>query len=177
MKYIVYVIFTAVLLSSCASFKKKEEQDKIVYIVPDTVQLWFNNVIQESTSISKKENVYFIIGQTERNNKLLFNLILCDGDKFDFRDDFFVKNTNRYVYIKGYLYPLLSNLDQVFSTRDHNNKELLDLLEKKGNIKQFYKIYEKTVFWVVFDKKWGDIIETSDESKGGYKTNSPNIRK
>lgn len=145
--------------------------------MPDTIQLWFDNVIKEPKLISKKENVYFIIGKFERDNKLFYNITLCDGDKFDFRDDFFVKNTNRFVYIKDDLYPLLSDLDQVFSTRDYSNKELLDLLKKNQNTKQLYKIYEKAVFWVIFNKNWGEIIETSDESKGEYRTNSPNTIK
>lgn len=176
MRNILYLIFAVSLLSSCTSLKQNAEtnKEKIIYIVPDTVQLWFDNVIKEPRLISKKENIYFIIGQIERNNKLLYDITLCDGDKFDFRDDFFVKNTNRYVYIKGNLYPLLSDLDQIFSTRDYTNEELLNLLDTPEDIEQFYKIYEKAVFWVVFNKKWGDIIETSDESKGGYRTNSPN---
>ena len=177
MKNILYLI-SILFLSSCGTSKKKTElnQEKIIYIVPDTVQLWFNNVIKEPKLISKKENVYFIIGQSKRNNKSLFNLNLCDALDYDYNDCFFYKNTNRYVYIKGDLYPLLSDLDQIFSTRDYSNKELLDLLEKQEKIKQYYRIYERT-YWVIFDNKWGDIIETSDESKGGYRTNSPNIKK
>ena len=176
-KYIyIIILINIILLISCSSVKNNTNQEKIIYVIPDTVQIWFNNVIEKSNSLSQKENIYFIIGQTERNNKRLYNIKLCDANKLDFKDDFFVKNTNRYVYIKGDLFPLLNDVDQIFSTRDYNNKELLDLLKNNHKIKQLYKIYESGVFWVIFDNKWGDIIETSDDSKGGYKTNSPNIK-
>ena len=178
MRNLLYLIFAVALLSSCISLKQKEEtnKEKIIYIVPDTVQLWFDNVIKEPKLISEKDNIYFILGRIERNNKILYDLALCEGLDYDYNDRFFYKNTNRYVYIKGNLYPLLSDLDQIFSTRDYNNKELMNLLEKQEKVKKYYRIYERT-YWVIFNNKWGDIIETSDESKGGYRTNSPNTIK
>jgi len=173
MKNIFLILSISLLLFNCSSFKRNNDKEKIIYIVPDTVQLWFNNVIKEPNIIQKEENIYFIIGQIERNNKILYSLALCEEKIYGNHDSLFYKNTNRYIYIKGSLYPLLSDLDQIFSTREYNNKELIDLLDQKAKIKQYYTIYEKT-YWVYFDNNWGDITETSDDSKGGYRTNSPN---
>lgn len=176
MKHSIYVFLSLFLIFSCSPLKENSKigKEKIIYSVPDTVQIWFNNIIEEPDYISKKDNLYFIISPSfEDNNKLNYFLKLCDSQELEGIDDFFVKNTNHYIYIKGYLYPLLNNLDQTFSTRDYNNGELLHLLKKGEKIEQYYFIYEKT-FWVKFDNKWGDIITTSDESTGGYKTNSPN---
>ena len=172
MKNILLILFTCFLLFNCSSFKSNNKE-KIIYIVPDTVQLWFDNIIKEPNVIQKEESIYFIIGKIERNSKILYSLSLCEEKIYGKADSLFYKNTNRYVYIKGNLYPLLNDLDQEFSTRDYSNKELLDLLEEQKKIKKQNIIYEKA-YWVYFDNNWGNIIETSDESKGGYRTNSPN---
>lgn len=175
MKQIFYILPLILLLANCSTIKKNEipNKEKIIYIVPDTVQVWFNNVLSEKTHTSKEENVYFILDEIIENNKILYNLILCETKNINNRDNFFINNTNRYIYIKNNLYPLLLNLDQIFSTRDYNNKELLNLLNNGEKVKKFYTIYEKN-YWVIFDNNLSIIIKTSDESKGGYRTNSPN---
>jgi len=176
MKHLIFLFLNLFLFFSCSTFKEnsKIDKEKIIYNVPDTVQIWFNNIIEDPDYKSKKDNFYFIISPSfENNNRLFYDLILCDSQELENIDGFFVKNTNHYIYIKGYLYPLLNDLDQIFSTRDYSNKQLLSLLENREKIEYYYVIYEKT-FWVKFDNKWGDIITTSDESTGGYKTNSPN---
>lgn len=142
-------------------------------MVPDTVQNWFKNVINDKNIRLEKNNLYFILHPSREYNKIYYDLFLCNSEDYSSLDNFLVKNSNHAVYIDGELYPLLNSLDQIFSTRDYSNKELLELLKEKKKIKQYYKIYEKT-YWVTFDNKWQEIITTSDESEGGYQTNSPN---
>lgn len=169
------ILLVTLSIIGCSSVKhnKASQKERIIYVVPDTVQNWFKNVINDKNIRLEKNNLYFILDNYYEQPKILYTLILCDGEKFNFRDNFLVKNSNHAVYIDGELYPLLNSLDQIFSTRDYSNKELLELLKEKKKIKQYYKIYEKT-YWVTFDNKWKEIITTSDESEGGYQTNSPN---
>ncbi|UUV22661.1 hypothetical protein [Paenimyroides aestuarii] len=176
MKNIVYLIFIAIIVNGCVSLKKEINEEKIIYVVPDTVQLWFRNVIK-SPNLLNKDDVYFIISSMETDNSKAYKLMLCDLDNYIFNDNYFVKNTNRYLYIDEKLYPLLSDLDQVFSVRECCNEDLLEKLNSKRKVTLSNTVFYEKAYWVIFDNKWGDIIRTSDESKGGYRTNSPNILK
>lgn len=176
MKNIVYLIFIAIIVNGCVSLKKEINEEKIIYVVPDTVQLWFRNVIK-SPNLLNKDDVYFIISSLEIDNSKAYKLMLCDLDNYIFNDNYFVKNTNRYLYIDEKLYPLLSDLDQVFSVRECCNEDLLETLNSKKIVTLSNTVFYEKAYWVIFDNKWGDIIRTSDESKGGYRTNSPNITK
>lgn len=176
MKNIVYLIFIAIIVNGCVSLKKEINEEKIIYVVPDTVQLWFRNVIK-SPNLLNKDDVYFIISSMEIDNSKAYKLMLCDLDNYIFNDNYFVKNTNRYLYIDKKLYPLLSDLDQIFSVRECCNEDLLETLNSKKIVTLSNTVFYEKAYWVIFDNKWGDIIRTSDESKGGYRTNSPNITK
>ncbi len=168
-----YSVFLSIIGCSSVKQNKASQKERIIYVVPDTVQNWFKNVINDKNIRLEKNNLYFILHPSREYNKIYYDLFLCNSEDYNSLDNFLVKNSNHAVYIDGELYPLLNSLDQIFSTRDYSNKELLELLKEKKKIKQYYKIYEKT-YWVTFDNKWKEIITTSDESEGGYQTNSPN---
>lgn len=171
MKNIILLFFTAIFISSCASLKKesKTNKEKIIYVVPDTVQFWFDNVIK-SPNLLNKDDVYFIIRSIEEDNKNLYQLTLCDLDSYISKDKHLINATNRYLYIDKKLYPLISNLDHNFSVRECCNEDLLETLNSKKKVTLSHTIIYEKAYWVIFDNKWGDIIRTSHESKSGYKT-------
>lgn len=173
MKNILYItLITTLFLYSCTSLKKEAKNEKIIYVVPNSVQNWFSDVIRTPNLINK-DNVYFIISSMERNNKKVYKLRLCDLESHVSKDKYLIENTNRYLYINEKLYPLLNDLDEIFSVRECCNENLLTGLKNKKYPLSYTVNYEKT-YWVIFNNKWGDIIETSDEAKGGYRTDSPN---
>lgn len=175
-KFTSLILINIILLISCSSIKNTASQEKIIYVVPDSVQNWFSNVIK-SPNLLNKDDVYFIISSMEIENSKAYKLVLCDLDNYIFKDSYFVKNTNRYLYIDKKLYPLLSDLDQIFSVRECCNEDLLETLNSKKIVTLSNTVFYEKAYWVIFDNKWSDIIRTSDESKGGYRTNSPNITK
>ena len=173
MKKILYIAIIVFFFSNCSSLNHKSEKEKIIYVVPDTVQNWFSNVIK-SPSLANKDKIYFIISRKEMDNRIVYNLALCNLDSYILSDKYFIENTNRYLYVNKELYPLLVDMDQIFSVRDYRNEDLLEKLNNKRNVAlPSTIIYEKT-YWVIFENKWGDIIQTSDEATRGYGTNSPN---
>ena len=96
------------LFSSCCnskSLESKSTKSTIIYYFPETV-----NKLLASEISNKKNDVYIYIKSTNE----YYEAIICNF--LDNSSNYYSKNTNRRVFIKGIFYPLIFDEDMIFGT-------------------------------------------------------------
>lgn len=106
------LIFIFLLVISCGTQKLQntsvDYSKGIPYILPGKVQ----NLLDEKVK-NMEEPLYFLFDKKDINT---FFISINKYDLKTFKGANWIKNTNRYVYLKGKYYPLIFEYDQLFST-------------------------------------------------------------
>jgi len=125
-------IILLVLLYSISIYS--QEKDSIIYIFPDKVEQKLYEQIEK-------------INPTETYN-FEFYLQLMDKDTFRLAytyseytpGNYWVKNTNRFILINKRKYPLVFDIDTLFSTSDHEH--IGEYGHRDGTVIRHFIIYE-----------------------------------
>jgi len=144
MKKIICILFFSFFILSCSAQKIDSE---IVYFLPSTVRV---QLLEKLKTIKEPEKVSFILGNDEAGNYVLYlnNYILKESE-------FWIKNTNRVVFLEDKYYPLVFESDEFFSYPE-SKKSIIEKMNKEEGIKKMTTIRENT-FSIKF-KINGEII-------------------
>ena len=141
------------ILFGCSGLKtesKRNYQNGIVYVLPDTVLSLLGNQFTDD-----EQNVHFVL-YAAKDEFTIYKTSHKEEDEW-------IKNTNRYIPIQGKLYPLLFSTDFDFANTENAAQFLKN--EKAGIYlrTQTASIFD-SVYHVTFTKK-GEILY---EGYNGY---------
>lgn len=139
MKKILIIIFINCFLYNCYSQKKNSD---IIYFLPPKVS---NILIEE---IKDNNNNYLVLDKEDSNTYIIY---LSNS-----MDNFWVKYTNRSVFLKGKLIPLYFISDEYFSFAEEG-EVVLKKIEEESEIKKKISIRDN-VFHLKFNIK-GEIVD------------------
>lgn len=108
-----FVLLIAISGNACS-----QEVEKILYVVPDDVEVQVNKYIERV----KKQKEYLIYFVLSKKSDAAFRLDVVSYKEINKENViYWVKSTNRYVVINQDKYPLLLDYDYVFSTKQPSN--------------------------------------------------------
>jgi len=126
------IVFTLIYISNMNIYS--QEEDSIIYIFPDKVEQRLFEQIKKVDSIN---NIYFeFYLQTIDENR--FRLTYSYSKKKS--NNYWVKNTNRFILINKKKYPLILDYDTIFSTYKPN--KIGEYGHRDGTIMKHLIIYE-----------------------------------
>lgn len=118
--------------------------DKLVYIIPDTIEVYYSNLIEMN---NEDRSLSFLIVSTNQNDSGIIGLYLLDkNDIVELNIISLLKLTKRYLLINKSLYPLIFETDLFLFTETQNSsqsnifikvKDILQLLKTQGYYKEF----------------------------------------
>jgi len=135
------------ILSSIIIFNCTFAQDKILYFVPDAVELKLEGLLEK-----KKGEKLSVFLMKDKDDYALYLSFVKKDEEYN---DYWVDRTNRYIVIGEKEYPLIFDYDLTFSTP--NPKSAGSLGNREGNILKIAIIYEG--YYVKFNSI--EIIETN----------------
>jgi len=144
-KVIVGIIYG--LLISCSSQNVPQQiknyEKGMVYVLPSNIVELLSERIEDSKSI------YFVLD----SNQDEYTIYLLNYTK----SNNWVENTNRYVDIKGKLYPLIFGSDYTFANKENANEYLINY--KSGVFIRSERIpLFDNVYYIIFKSK-GEVVK------------------
>lgn len=126
MNFFLYII-TLILLAGCVIQNKTNnvnfDSDGIIYLFPKSVQQLLNDKIEK-----EEEQLYFIIDKISKTEYRLYVNVLRDS----LSQKVWIDNTNRFLYLRRELYPLIFASDEDFSTTK-SAKSFLESISPNGS--------------------------------------------
>lgn len=140
-----------VLLLGMTSNARSQNSEKILYMLPDDVEIQVNDYVTRMNN-QKKYLFYFVLNKKPDATYRLNSVHYVNKRKKDII--YWVKSTNRYLVVNKKIFPLLLDYDYVFSTRKPS--KIGNFGEREGQILKTMPIHEG--FFIDFDKN--GIIKT-----------------
>jgi hypothetical protein len=144
-------IIVVLILFVCCHFSVVAQSHKILYILPDSVELRINRYILNT--IQQEQKLYFLL---KKDTLGIYNLTVIPFVPNDNRSDVsaWVKVTNRHILIDKESYPLLLDYDFTFSTS--NPSDIGELGHREGNIRKMHLIAHR---YTIYFKMNGSILK------------------
>lgn len=141
MKNIIILLF---LILPC-SYIIGQNQDSIVYIVPDSVEIMLNKEIQSRKSYRKDIDCGLYLSKGSNG---MFTLHLIEYNDFNFH----LKNSNRYLLVDSTKYPLLFDYDIEFAS--YGKREIREMGSRFDGVipKNYYIIEGYSISFDLFGK-------------------------
>lgn len=124
-------IFLCIILTGCSSQKnldikhpKNYDSKGIVYIFPTEVYKLLNNKINE---MLKEENINIYI-LLDKKDSQIYRVYLGEYTESTTYANW-IQNTNRYVFVKKTLYPLIFMTDHTFAIKESSDEFLSNITE------------------------------------------------
>lgn len=147
---------TLLMICLFVSLNAYSQSDKIVYILPDSVEVSIKNRI---TIIRKKhtEASFSCMLFNNKNDTYGISLFVNDGKSGDDFINALLKKTNRVLLVDKEELPLITDYDVKFSSP--NLKHIGELGKREGNISRSQLLFHG---YTVFFNSRGKIIRVSD---------------
>lgn len=151
MRSIVLFLFTIYIIGCTPTnnyiSNANQNTETIPYLLPMPVQILLEKKMNEELN-----TLYFSLDRKSEQNYIIYL------EKYDPSQEivFWVKNTNRYVYVGNHFYPLIFKLDEIFSTPEGGEKVKDKLKTNDFKLKEVNRI-RHNVYHIEFNKK-GQIL-------------------
>jgi hypothetical protein len=154
MRFYILIIFLFIVSCCPAQNKNKAQRDSgnlITYILPSSVEQLLQREINK-----KGNNIYFHL-QSDSDAYIIYISEIDDKSS----TSYWIRTTNRKLFLNGAFFPLIFDLDEVFATTE-NNKQVLKkyFTEKYLTINKTFTLFHG--FHIRF-KSNGEILSSGYE--------------